>query len=757
MSKKKAWAKGTVAGVGALTLLASTVFTAAALNRGTQPGEGTQGCDVSWTAQSVLDIDLAENDPNYGNLVHDEKGNPAGTNYQWTGFIKEVSPKLGHAGYMEIGHHYQDGADPTPVRVATGTTKQHWRVNLGTNKALKNAKVIFTLPPEVRGKEVFVDLQGGVDNVNTWGNEPYTQYRAGRTPLTQGAVVDNGNGTWTINIGDLPAMNSRVVDFYVRVGTSLNLTDQFVATAVLTARGTDPQCTQRPPQPQDRVEFGQWTDGAITCEKGTVTQTRTKTTTPFTWDDGTQQWVPGTPVVTQETQERDKTEQEREQCKPQDLVEFGQWEDGEVTCAKTTVTQTRTKTTTPHVWDNNTKTWKPGTPVVTTETQERQKTQAEHEQCKPADRIEYGEWTDGAITCDKPTVTQTRSKSVTTFTFDDATKTWKPGAPVVTEETQERDKTQAEHEQCKPETKTEFSQWADEQLTCDKPTVTQKRTKTVTEYTFDDATKTWKPGTPVVTTETQERDKTQAEHEQCKPETKTEFSQWADEQLTCDKPTVTQKRTKTVTEYTFDDATKTWKPGAPVVTEETQERDKTQAEHEQCKPEPKVEFSAWEDGKVTCESTKVTQKRTKTVTEYTFDDATKTWKPGTPVVTEETQERDKTMAEHEQCKPESKVEISQWQDEKVTCESPKVKQTRTKTVTSAVFDEATKTWKMGEPVVTIEAGERDKTDAEKAACAPGAPGKQLAKTGSPILIIGSIAGLLALAGGALVIAKRRRA
>ncbi|WP_185695907.1 hypothetical protein, partial [Buchananella hordeovulneris] len=99
-------------------------------------------------------------------------------------------------------------------------------------------------------------------------------------------------------------------------------------------------------------------------------------------------------------------------------------------------------------------------------------------------------------------------------------------------------------------------------------------------YTFDDATKTWKPGAPVVTEETQERDKTMAEHEQCKPETKTEFSQWADEQLTCDKPTVTQKRTKTVTEYTFDDATKTWKPGAPVVTEETQERDKTMAEHE---------------------------------------------------------------------------------------------------------------------------------------------------------------------------------
>jgi hypothetical protein len=67
---------------------------------------------------------------------------------------------------------------------------------------------------------------------------------------------------------------------------------------------------------------------------------------------------------------------------------------------------------------------------------------------KPDDKVEYGEWVDGNKDCESKTVTQTRTKSVTTYEWD-GTK-WVAQTPVVTTETRTRPMTEAELKECEP-------------------------------------------------------------------------------------------------------------------------------------------------------------------------------------------------------------------------------------------------------------------------------------------------------------------
>lgn len=70
-------------------------------------------------------------------------------------------------------------------------------------------------------------------------------------------------------------------------------------------------------------------------------------------------------------------------------------------------------------------------------------------ECPPAqpdDKVEYGEWVDGNKDCESKTVTQTRTKSVTTYEWD-GTK-WVAQTPVVTTETRTRPMTEAELKEC---------------------------------------------------------------------------------------------------------------------------------------------------------------------------------------------------------------------------------------------------------------------------------------------------------------------
>jgi len=115
-------------------------------------------------------------------------------------------------------------------------------------------------------------------------------------------------------------------------------------------------CNTPPTTPEPRVEYSNWQDEAWECGDTEVTQTRTKTVTPFkvVLQDG--KWVTiedtANIVVTPETQTRPLTEAEIESCKPEipePKVESTPWEDGEWECGDTTVEQTRLTTTTAYM------------------------------------------------------------------------------------------------------------------------------------------------------------------------------------------------------------------------------------------------------------------------------------------------------------------------------------------------------------------------------------------------------------------------
>lgn len=73
-----------------------------------------------------------------------------------------------------------------------------------------------------------------------------------------------------------------------------------------------PDCVVVPPQPADKVEVTT-NDGNPDCVAGTVPVTTTTTTTPFVYDEKSNTWVEGTPVVTSSTATREATQVE---CPP---------------------------------------------------------------------------------------------------------------------------------------------------------------------------------------------------------------------------------------------------------------------------------------------------------------------------------------------------------------------------------------------------------------------------------------------------------
>ncbi len=114
-------------------------------------------------------------------------------------------------------------------------------------------------------------------------------------------------------------------------------------------------CNTPPSTPEPKVEYTTWVDSEWVCGDSEVTQTRTKTTTPYKVivQDGKYVTVVDTAnikVVT-ETQARALTEEEIESCKPEipePKVTHTEWQDKAWVCGDTETTQTRTTTVTPY-------------------------------------------------------------------------------------------------------------------------------------------------------------------------------------------------------------------------------------------------------------------------------------------------------------------------------------------------------------------------------------------------------------------------
>ncbi len=161
-----------------------------------QPGVLTQGCAVHWQAASVLS-----------------------SNNSLDGFTQTVSPGAGEPGYLQIQHWNWDGA-------------VNWRIPLSTDYTIRGATLTVAMS-KPGGAWVYTSNQGLVDfmtarpvftspKVYVWGVAP--------------EPVDNGDGTWTFQLGDLAAGTGIVFAFRAPLDPDLGMVGPYHASADL--RGT---------------------------------------------------------------------------------------------------------------------------------------------------------------------------------------------------------------------------------------------------------------------------------------------------------------------------------------------------------------------------------------------------------------------------------------------------------------------------------------------------------------------------------------
>lgn len=233
-----------------LLLVVPGLSPASATNSGTTSGDHSQHvCEVSWTTSAILSPSLTNDDPEYPGLMVDFQGNPV--QYMNGGYISEVSPGLGDDALFEMNHFYvpQDHL-------------QVWRIPTATfDHAVKDASVVFTLPEEVTelGLPVIFDAVSTNGRMALWG-APYTD----ATWSSRATAINNGDGTWTVDLGDLPRNSGTVYQFNVDYRgheEAFGPESRFVASATLT--GTRPAGEGDCPLPEPTFPDLNETEGQV--------------------------------------------------------------------------------------------------------------------------------------------------------------------------------------------------------------------------------------------------------------------------------------------------------------------------------------------------------------------------------------------------------------------------------------------------------------------------------------------------------------
>jgi hypothetical protein len=381
---------------------------------------------------------------------------------------------------------------------------------------------------------------------------------------------------------------------------------------------------------------------------------------------------------------------------PDGAVTYGAWSNGSYTCGDENVIQTRTKTVTPYKWNGTTWVLDAANATVTTETQTRLPTSDELMNCttKPDDEVTYGDWTDGTFTCGDVTVLQTRTKTVTTHTWNGTEWVLDAANATTTNETQTRLPTSDELKSCapKPDDKVTYGDWTDGLYRCGDFFVTQTQTVTTTPYTWNGTTWVLDAANATTSTNTKHRLPTSQELKDCSPQPADVVinGQWSNGTYTCGAESVVQTRTVTHIPYKWIGFMWVLDFTHLTFTTETQTRQPTSHELKKCSPQPdsKVEYGSWTDEAYECGSQTVEQTRTKTVTPYKWNGTEWVLAPNHSVTTTEYQYREPTSDELKSCapQPEDNVQYGEWVDGNYECGNEVVDQTRTKTVTPYVWN-----------------------------------------------------------------------
>lgn len=216
----------TALGASLALALVGLPATAGATNTGTTSGNDTTQCDITWTAQSVMDRDLTDDDPVYPGLMTDMSGNPV-TSYVNGGYIQEIRPEYNDPGIFEANHWY--GGTVADDDRATTSTVANWRFPLATDDVIKpGATITVELPAGLT--DVTFDAVSTSNQMSSWP----TTYRAYTWAGDRTTAAQTDDTHWTVTLPDgLAAKTGTVFQLSGSVTPGTDLNQPAVATATL--------------------------------------------------------------------------------------------------------------------------------------------------------------------------------------------------------------------------------------------------------------------------------------------------------------------------------------------------------------------------------------------------------------------------------------------------------------------------------------------------------------------------------------------
>ncbi|MFZ1324102.1 MAG: SdrD B-like domain-containing protein [Candidatus Saccharimonadales bacterium] len=263
--------------------------------------------------------------------------------------VKDYKTEYKYKRYKWDWKHYINQHDRTDSRVGNtqyGEWEYYSTTGFGDQRSTDPAK---------EGHDWFKYVLYDTRSVENGGHYEYTKIHSAGDPYTAlygPYKVSSDPATVPFDVGSGP----RVIGDWFNYGQpNYNDANEVIDyTYKLDSQGVENGRRIPCPKPADKVEYTEWEDGEPNCESKSVTPARTKTVTPYVLAQDGFTWIPGTPVVTTESgTPRTLTSDELKDCTqmPEDKITYGEWVDGEWECGDKTVTQTRTKTVTPHKWD----------------------------------------------------------------------------------------------------------------------------------------------------------------------------------------------------------------------------------------------------------------------------------------------------------------------------------------------------------------------------------------------------------------------
>jgi hypothetical protein len=167
----------------------------------------SQGCALHWKAGAMINTSLPDNSTNQFNLV--------------------VRPLNNDPGVMEVQHWATTGNPPT----------LNWRVPIGTKYPVKNAVAVVHLPAVPMGTTVsYTSDQALQDFFALPTRFPDWAALFAWTPIPAGNATDNGDGTWTIQLGDMPAMSGHAFKFTMTLPSGTTTAQNFLGDVEVTGQ-----------------------------------------------------------------------------------------------------------------------------------------------------------------------------------------------------------------------------------------------------------------------------------------------------------------------------------------------------------------------------------------------------------------------------------------------------------------------------------------------------------------------------------------